>query len=327
MMREPWFWRDRSLAARAIAASLAPGAALYDATRRIIVARARAQAPPVPVFCVGNAVVGGVGKTPFALLLGRLLMREGLRPCFQTRGYGGALQGPARVDPSVHGAADVGDEALLLAALAPTFVARDRPAGVRAAAREGADAVVMDDGFQNPSVVKTLSFLLLDDQSAGNGRLFPAGPLRERVAEAEARADAVVHVGPARETPSGDDGRPRFSAWLEPVAPEKGRVFAFCGIARPERFFASLEGAGVEVAGRRSFPDHHPYTEHDLGTLRASAAACGAPLVTTEKDFVRIPPERRAGLKTFEVAMRVSDDARLIGLLRDAIRSFRRRDE
>lgn len=331
MNREPWFWRERSLAARAAAGLLAPAAALYDAGQRLRAARARPAKPPLPVFCVGAATLGGVGKTPFALLLAETLKELGERPHFLTRGYGGGLAGPLQVDSSVHDASDVGDEALLLARAAPVWVARMRPKGAVEAARAGASVIVMDDGFQNPSLEKTLSFLIVDaTDPAGNGRVFPAGPLREPLARAAARADAIVIAGAqteARLAVACGDSKPLFRVRLEPrggLAPQ--RALAFCGVGRPQRFFALLEAQGFELAARRPFPDHHPFTKTQIEALRREAKRLGAALVTTEKDFVRLPPAWRKDIAVLPVAMRIDDPAGFGRLLKKAIADFRAPD-
>lgn len=311
-MREPWFWRERSLAARAAALALSPAAIIYDAGRRLRAATTAPGSVGAPVVCVGNATLGGVGKTPFVLMLHALLKARGVEAHFQSRGYGGKLAGPLRVNDQ-HMARDVGDEPLLLAAAAPTFIARDRLAGARAAA-EGADLVIMDDGFQNPRVRKEISFLLVGDDM-GNGRLFPAGPMREPLADAVARADVVVLVGMAS-APIGAEARPIFRATTQlspPIAPQK--ILAFCGIGRPERFFRALEAAGFTVAEKVAFPDHHPFSPEDLGVLRAKATKVGAAMLTTEKDFVRLAPGDRDGVAVAKLEMSVDDPEALVRLV------------
>jgi tetraacyldisaccharide 4'-kinase len=331
MMREPWFWRDRSIAARVVAAGLAPGALVYDAARRWRESRTRPAPAPVPVFCVGNATVGGVGKTPFSLLLSSLIGECGVTAHFLTRGYGGALAGPVRVDPSAHDAHAVGDEALLLAVAAPTWVARARPAGAEAAACAGADAVIMDDGFQNHSLEKTLSFLLIDaDDPYGNGKMLPAGPLREPPAAAIARAAALVYVvkSSARGPAPVDSDRPSFRVWLEPDRRCDGeRVIAFCGIGRPRRFFETVENAGGEIVGAVAFPDHHFYSEAEIARLKETAKRRSARLITTEKDFVRLTPGARENIEPLGVKMVCDDADGIKTLLLEAIANFRRRRE
>src|SRR4051812_5054707 len=190
-MKAPRFWWDKP---GAMAALLAPIASLYGAVaaRRLSEAGARAG---TPVICVGNLTVGGAGKTPAAMAIARLLIEAGEQPYFLTRGYGGRLAGPVVVETG-HSAVQVGDEPLLLARVAPTIVAANRVAGAKLAREKGASVVVMDDGFQNPSLVKDLSILMIDGgRGIGNGRVLPAGPLRVPLEPQLDRADAILFVG------------------------------------------------------------------------------------------------------------------------------------
>ncbi len=292
-MREPDFWwRPGS------GSLLSPLAGIYGA-----VAALRLQSPGrgvgVPVICLGNLTVGGAGKTPAALAVGRLLLGAHERPFFLSRGYGGRLAGPVRVDPAAHSAAAVGDEPLLLARLAPTIVARDRLAGAKAARLGGANVLVMDDGFQNPALAKDLAILLVDGRRGiGNGRTIPAGPLRAPLEMQIAHAQALVVVGP----PAGAaavaplarrHGVAIFHGRLDPdrhtLAALGGRkVLAFAGIGDPEKFFATLDEAGIEVAERAGFPDHHRYTAAEAQALIARADVANLVLLTTEKDLARL---------------------------------------
>ena len=322
MMREPWFWRERSLAARTVAAGLAPLSLLYDLTQQ---ARWRATKPAqtaVPIICIGNASLGGVGKTPFAIALAALLKAEGFAPNFLTRGYGGCIHGPTLVETG-HSAEDVGDEALLLARHAPVWVARDRPVGAAKAAETGADIIIMDDGYQNPTIAKTVSVLLLDAADPqGNGKIFPAGPLREPIARARARADVTVYIGAdeAAATHAADADETPFAAWLTPQdAPPPQCVVGFCGIGAPQRFFASLQSAGFDVVRQAAFPDHHFYTDQDAAALIKLSKAKNAALITTEKDYVRLPNAIAEQTLVFPVAMRINRPALLIAAVRTAI--------
>jgi tetraacyldisaccharide 4'-kinase len=299
-MRPPSFWwREASLAATL----LMPFAALYGA-----VAARRLAAPwrdvGIPVICIGNLDLGGSGKTPTALAVGELLQAAGATPFFLSRGYGGSLAGPVRVEPGRHTAARVGDEPLLLARLAPTVVARDRVLGANFARARGASVVVMDDGFQNPSLTKHLSILVVDGtRGIGNARVFPAGPLRAPLPAQLARAHAILVIGEegTATTSTGEAawGRklPVFHGRLVPnpadIAAISGhRVLAFAGLGNPEKFFATLAAAGIEAPVRRSFPDHHLYTDSDAARLVAEAERAGLTLVTTEKDFVRLDADQ-----------------------------------
>jgi tetraacyldisaccharide 4'-kinase len=313
-MKEPWFWRDTGIAARAASAVLAPAAFVYDCGQRLRAATTNPESAGAPVVCIGNATLGGVGKTPFALMLQQLLKDRGVAAHFLSRGYGGSMKGSVLVNAQ-HRADEVGDEPLLLAAAAPTWVAKDRVAGARAAAG-GADVIIMDDGFQNPTIRKDLSFLLMSSADKGdNSSIFPAGPLREPFERAVARAGAVVIVGagaPAIDT----GGRPLYRAATEihpTIAPQK--AIAFCGIARPERFFTSLEEKGFGLATRIAFPDHHAFTPAELAALRNKAKAAGAALITTQKDYVRLAPEEREDIAVAKLVMIVDDPAGLAGLV------------
>ncbi len=318
-MKEPWFWRESGLAARAAAMTLAPAALLYDAGQRMRAAMTRAAKVSAPIICVGNATLGGVGKTPFALMLQCLLREQGVNAQFLSRGYGGSLKGPVRVTDR-HTARDVGDEALQLAAAAPTYIAKSRVKGARAAAQAGAGAIIMDDGFQNREIWKDLSFLLLDAADpAGNARVFPAGPLREPLRRAIARADAIVLVGEG--APAIDAGeRPLFrakGAIAPSIAPQK--IIAFCGIGGPMRFFASLEAAGFALAARVAFPDHHVYRPAELVRLKAQAKKSGAALITTEKDIVRLSADEREGVAVARLLMTADEPRRLTDFTRQSI--------
>lgn len=320
-MKPPAFWfRPPGAAAWA----LRPLGALYQwagAARR---RTASPQRLPVPVICVGNLSLGGTGKTPVALALLARLAAMGLRPQALSRGYGGAAKGPLRVDPARHGAFEVGDEPLLLARAAPVWVARDRAAGGLAAAEAGAGCVVMDDGHQNPHLVKDLSLIVADGGVGfGNGQVFPAGPLRESVKTGLARADAVIVVGEdvhgvARI--AAERGLPALTARLAPdpaaAAALKGRrLLAFAGIGRPQKFFDTAAAVGADVVESVAFPDHHPFAAAELAALQKRAAALGAELATTEKDRVRLPPALRDAVAVLPVNLLWDDDGALDALL------------
>nr|WP_247892658.1 tetraacyldisaccharide 4'-kinase [Azospirillum melinis] len=301
---------------------LAPLGALYGLAGRRRIAGTVPRKVGVPVVCVGNLVAGGAGKTPVGLALIAALQVRGVAVHALTRGHGGREAGPLAVDPGCHTAADVGDEALLLAGATPCWVARDRLAGAERAVAAGAEAIVMDDGFQNPALHKDLSLIVADGAVGfGNGRLVPAGPLRERVAEGLARADALVILGEDRHGLAVlAGGRPVLAARLEPdpeaAARLAGRdVLAFAGIGRPEKFFATLEALGARIAERVPFADHHPYRPAEVVALIDRAATLGALPVTTAKDAVRLPPELRAKIAVLPVSVRWADESALAALL------------
>jgi len=316
-MRAPEFWRHDGLTARL----LGPLGLAYHGAGVLRRALTRPWYAPVPVICVGNLVAGGAGKTPVVLSLLAILAERGLRPVALTRGYGGSTAGPLRVDPERHDAGKVGDEALLLAAAATTWVARDRVDGAKEAIEEGAGALVMDDGFQNPGLKKDLSLLVVDAAYGfGNGRVMPAGPLRETVESGLARADAVVLIG---DTAIGQTekkhfaGRPVLRARLAPR--DRGlagrRVFAFAGIGRPEKFFDTLRTLGAEVAGSEAFADHQPYDAAILARLRRAAATAKAQLVTTAKDAARLGALLSPDIAVLDVTLVWEDKDALLRLL------------
>lgn len=319
-MRTPAFWYRP---AGPLAGLLAPIGALYGAGGWWRLLRTTPQRAGVPVLCIGNLVAGGAGKTPVVLSIIEALTARGVAVHALTRGHGGAERGPLPVDPARHGFADVGDEALLLARRAPTWVARDRAAAARAAVADGARVLVMDDGFQNPGLAKDVSLLVVDGAAGfGNGRMVPAGPLREPVARGLARADAVVVMGEDR---AGIAARvaplPVLHARLEPeVASLAGqRVLAFAGIGRPEKFFATLRGLGADLVETVAFADHHPYSADEMQRLIGRAEALSAVPMTTTKDAVRLPDTLPEALhdrvRTLAVRAAWADPAALDALL------------
>ncbi|MEX2649839.1 MAG: tetraacyldisaccharide 4'-kinase [Alphaproteobacteria bacterium] len=307
-MRAPEFWYHDGLAARLLT-PVGQAYALAGVLRWRLVRPWRSQAR---ILCVGNAVAGGAGKTPVAIDLAARLNARGAAVHILGAGYGGRLRGPVRVDPARHRAREVGDQALLLARVAPTWIARDRRAGVAAARAAGAEVIVLDDGLQDPSVAKDASLLVIDAEVGfGNGRVIPAGPLREPAGRALARADAVALVGSGATRPQGDV--PVFTASLEPTIElldlADRPVLAFAGIGRPGRFFAMLERLGLTVARRHAFPDHHAYDEDTVMRLVEEAAVLGARPVTTEKDFVRLAEDARPMVTPIPVAIAWDDTA------------------
>jgi tetraacyldisaccharide 4'-kinase len=292
-MRDPAFWwRDGSLAA----GLLAPLGAVYGAIAAHRMTRQGARAG-APVICVGNFTLGGAGKTPATLMLAKMLQAAGERPCCLSRGYGGDNAGPKLVDPQTDNAAQVGDEALLLARVAPTIVSRDRVAGAQAAIATGASVIIMDDGLQNPSLVKDFTLAVVDGRrGVGNGYVFPAGPLRAPLDAQIAKTDALLIVGDTRNTArviAAAGQRPVFHGRLAPdeaaLTALKGRnVFAFAGIGDPEKFFATLTQAGIAVTQRRAFADHHRFSGEEAAELTMQAEHEGLTLLTTEKDHTRM---------------------------------------
>jgi tetraacyldisaccharide 4'-kinase len=294
-VREPAFWWQRPGVASAL---LAPFGALYG-----VVAASRMRRPDrragVPVICIGNFTLGGSGKTPTAIAVAGLLKAAGRKPVLLSRGYGGSLAGPVPVDPHRHTAAQVGDEALLLAQAAPTVVSRDRVAGAQAARAQGADIIVMDDGLQNPSLAKDLVIAVVDARRGiGNGCVFPAGPLRAPLPTQLPLCHAVLFIGQPDPTEALFEAvkrnpLPAFHGELVPdgealTALADRKLLAFAGIGNPEKFYATLADAGMPPASTKTFPDHHPYTAEEAGNLIMQAEHEGLRLVTTAKDHARI---------------------------------------
>jgi tetraacyldisaccharide 4'-kinase len=336
-MREPGFWHRPSSWKSHL---LRPFGALYGAiaARRL---RRHGFDAGIPVLCVGNYHVGGAGKTPTVLALAKMLRELGETPVVLSRGYGGRLRGPVMVDSARHLASDVGDEPLMMSQAVPVAVARDRIDGVALAKSQRASVILMDDGFQNPSIAKDASLIVIDsDRGLGNGRVFPAGPLRAPLPPQLARTDALVVVGDgsasaAVATAVTARGGQVFTAHLKPddaaVTALRGkRLLAFAGIGDPGRFFRTLRASGLDVAQERGFADHHLFSEADLDALLADARRDQLTLVTTEKDLARLrggadPPAFDSEIAAFAVSLEFAEAGDVRKFLAD--RLFKARDK
>lgn len=321
-MRAPEFWDRDPKDPGPVALALTPFGSLYAAATARRLRRGSGYRASVPVICVGNLNAGGTGKTPVVMALCERLTARGIRVAVVSRGHGGQMTGPVAVDPAKHSALDVGDEPLLLSAFAPVFVGRDRAEAARLAEQSGAEALVLDDGFQNPALVKNLSLVVVDAVAGfGNGRVIPAGPLREPVETGLKRADFVCLIGhsDARSAFHGKQDHvlnvPCIEAELAPLQTGMDwadlRVLAFAGIGRPEKFFATLRGLGAHVVRTVSLADHQALSPALIARLQKGAHADGLQLVTTEKDAVRLPANLRREILTVPVRLAAEDWSQL----------------
>lgn len=303
-VRAPEFWHNKG---GILSFVLSPFGWIYGAITSMRAAAKPTWAAPIPVICIGNVVMGGAGKTLVSIDLAERLKAKGQNPHIIMRGYGGSMNAPTKVDLNLHNANDVGDEALLLARTAPTWVGARRADVAKHATEDGASVLIMDDGFQNPSLAKDLSLLVVDaEYGFGNGRVCPAGPLREPIKNAASRAHAVISLGGSLS--ENVMNLPAFVGYTEPTSNATDihgeRVVAFGGIGRPEKFFNSLKAAGAELTETISFPDHHPFSDAEIKNVLAKAKTQNSIAITTEKDFVRIPAALRTDIMSFPVRLR-----------------------
>jgi len=328
----PRWWYRREPGLRATRTLLMPLSWLWAGATAWKIAHAKPIDPGAPVICIGNFTVGGTGKTPVVREILVQLAVMVIDAHALSRGYGGKLAGPVRVDPRVHTAADVGDEPLMLAKTFNVWVARDRVTGARAAVAHGAPLIVMDDGHQNPSLKKTLSLVVVDGETRdgewpfGDGAVFPAGPMREPLKKGLARADAVIVLLPA-DVEQADPAllglfgsTPILIARLEPAAaPPPGPQFGFAGIGKPWKVERALRAAGCDLVDFAAFPDHGEYDAGTLDALLRRAETHRAGLITTEKDWVRLPTAWRSRVTAWPVRARFEDERALRRLLSHAL--------
>jgi tetraacyldisaccharide 4'-kinase len=305
-LKNPGFWKDKH---NLYGVLLSPFSALYQfvtSQRERFTSSIKVN---VPVICVGNIVLGGAGKTPVAIMIASALQEQGLNVHILSRGYGGKLKGPLLVDPFHHTAQKVGDEPLLLAKIAPTWVSKNKIEGAQAAIKAGAEIILLDDGLQNPTLYKDFSILIVNGEyGLGNERIFPAGPLRETAQSAFRKANIIIMMGKDRQflEKKWRGNCPIFHGDLSPnmsdiQALKNKAIYAFAGIGHPEKFFTMLRNYGLHIIAEKAFPDHYPFKHKDLKELRTQANQFKAQLVTTEKDFLRLPQEEHQDIKIIRV--------------------------
>lgn len=300
-MKTPKYWQENSFAAKL----LAPLGSIYGYATALRIKLKKPQKATIPVICIGNITAGGTGKTPVAISIAKMLETAMYHPFFVTRGYGGRLQNVV-VNNKKHSAQDVGDEPLLLSEQAPVVVNADRFAGANLAIKEGADVIVMDDGFQNPGLYKDLSFLVFDGHyGIGNGKIIPAGPLRETFETGIKRADALLILGRDKHDLAERTNLPVFYGHTEPAQTTVNccNVVAFAGIGHPQKFYHTLKQQGFNVVETIDFPDHHFYSKNEIEKILQKAKEKNAEVYTTSKDFVKIPTLYHNSINVLEVAV------------------------
>ncbi len=314
-MKTPRFWKSKNL----ISTTLLPLGWIYSGLTAARLKFKKSGKVNIPVICLGNITAGGSGKTPTAVTLAKLLQKKGYHPYFVSRGYGGKLSDIILTKDSTYTAAEVGDEPLILSRTAPVSINPDRYQAALKAQEQGADIIIMDDGFQNPSLKKDISILIIDGGFGfGNLRPLPAGPLRENLQSGLKRANAALIIG-ADKTNCAQEMKnlPLFYGKIKEIEPptKPTNVIAFAGIGRPAKFYQSLENCGINIISRHDFPDHHFYTEKELRSLLNEAQEKKAELYTTAKDIVKIPLPLRPKFKVLEIEIEIEKEQELISFI------------
>lgn len=309
-MKTPNHWKNKNF----ISLLLSPFGYMYGFVTHLRLKYKTSRKVSVPVICIGNLTAGGTGKTPVAISIASLLQQQGLTPFFVSRGYGGSLKN-ILVNSSLHTPQQCGDEPLLLAQQAPVVVNPDRFAGANTAINNGADIIIMDDGFQNPTLYKDLSFLVFDGSfGVGNEFCIPAGPLRENITEGLKRADAIIIIGEDKYNLQQRFSLPCFCGKIKPQPQntKNKKVIAFAGIGNPQKFYNSLKECGFHLLETNDFPDHHYYNEAELNQLINKAQQQDAILYTTSKDFVKIPQHLQQYFHVLEICIKWENQQALI---------------
>ena len=318
-MKTPKYWQSNSFLSKL----LQPLGWLYGTATQLRLKWKTAPHVKIPVICIGNITAGGTGKTPVSISIAKMLETAMYHPFFVTRGYGGKLQN-VLVNNKKHSALDVGDEPLLLSKQAPVVVNANRYKGAQMAIGEGADLIIMDDGFQNPSLYKDLSFLVFDGHyGIGNGKIIPAGPLRETLEDGAKRANALIILGKDKHHLAERCQLPVFFGHTEPLTTviNNQKVFAFAGIGHPQKFYHTLSAQGFEVVETIDFPDHHFYSKSELEQIIRKARAQNAEIYTTSKDYVKIPPQFQKDINVLEIAVVWDEPEKLLQFITNRIKT------
>ena len=326
MLKAPKFWYQKK--DTYLSSFLYPLSLLFRFGTKIRNILSTTNKGPLPIICVGNIVVGGAGKTPVALKIGKLLIKAGYKPGFISKGYAGLIKNSTLVK-SWHSARSIGDESILLSEVANTWVGVDRINSARLAKEKNSNCLIMDDGFQNPTIYKDFSIIVINaSQEFGNKRVMPSGPLRESIKRGLSRSNLVIVIGdPSHELKQLiPKNIPIVKAKFEIKKENKNfkgqNIIAFAGIAYPEKFFQSLTNEGAKIFKKITFPDHHIYSENDLLSLAEIANKKKSILVSTKKDFVRIPKSFRSLVNTLEGEIVFEDEEFIVEILSNVIENY-----
>ncbi len=332
MNKAPHFWyRTRQEDTPALEKLLNPFSALYGLGHLINLKTTKKHTVKIPVICVGNIIAGGSGKTPTLQSIQRLIIKHNIAetPCFLSRGYGGTEKGPLLIDAEKNNALEVGDEPLLLSRQAPAVISQVRYKGAELIEENGFDMILMDDGMQNLSLFKDLTFLVINGtQGLGNGKLIPAGPLRETLCTGLKRAQAVIFIGEdkrgIKEKIPADT--PIFDAHIVSkfTGDANQTYFGFAGIGHPDKFLRTLEKNNIKLSGFKGFPDHHPYSDEDIEDLLARAKKNGAKLITTEKDYLRLSKRHQLQITPYPIAIEWKDEENFVGFIKQSLENTRK---
>jgi tetraacyldisaccharide 4'-kinase len=334
----PFWWKKGDLRAWL----LAPASLIYGYFAGRNMRNARRAEVDVPVICVGNFTVGGAGKTPTVITLARAAKARGLKPGVLSRGYGGSMDRTTIVDPDHHRAHDVGDEPLLIAREALTVITRRRLDGARTLIENGADLIIMDDGFQSAALKFDYALMVIDSvRGIGNGFLVPAGPVRAPTALQLTYSTALLKLGDGDAADpfirsAARSGKPIYEGMVRPVgdtaaAIEGSRVLAFAGIADPKKFYRTVKALGAEIVAKRSFGDHQHLTDDEIADILSTAEKKELDIVTTAKDAARLrghhgaAEELLARITVIDVEMAFDAPNTARQIINEAYENFRKR--